>query len=845
MADQRVEIENVGGDGVASEATLQSLLKAFDRLAKNQGADARKAKDLAEKYNTEVRKGIKVVTENRDALENQTDALEDATRATTSFGRGLTGLLVSGISTLAGSAFNLAKEFAFGGTQLSDFSQHIPIIGDLISPFANMLDNSVSSFRDMASVGASFNNSITDMRLAAANAGLRLDEFQQFVGNNSESLRLLGGTVTEGVQRFTSINKAIKASGDLEVLRYMGFTLEEVNEGLASYTRLQSRLGMLEGQSTAQLAAGSANYLKRIDALAKITGQQRDQIAQSMEQNAADASFRAIARSLESQFGPDSQQLQNFEDSMALIESIGGSTAIALKDLADGVPQTEEAIALVNAAGPEIMEAMKAVAAGSDPKVLQDALAAAGKSIEGFAGEGGDAAAFISAIRESNPALAAILDEAYKLREVGSQNYDAALEEQNKRNAITSELVTFEDKVREVRSTLEKAFIESGIFDTVATAFTDIATLFTQEPFKTELKDTITGFADGIKELLTGETTIGEKIGEGFKSLLTSETVLTGAGVAIAALFGASVIKDAITSGFGRMFDSMTGGGGTGGGRSRGRGAGLGSQGRQIGRFVGNLGGGAMAGAAQGLKAFGGPQSPMILAGAATLAGVITAIGAGIAGAAWLTGMAFPTFIDGMKKFETLDSEALSSAASGLSAMSGAMAKFGAGTAVAGAGSVIGAIGGAIAGLFGADSPMEQLIAFGEAGINTQGVERNATAMVNMAEALKGFSGINDLDTSNISSYNDAIQELVETLESLNDVLSETNSRGRGRTALNASDVLSQIGGSTAGSATQLAQLNTTMAQVLTVLQESRDIQSSTNRGTRSLNGNLIQGGIN
>jgi hypothetical protein len=845
LADQRVEIENVGGDGVASEATLQSLLKAFDRLAKNQGADARKAKDLAEKYNTEVRKGIKVVTENRDALENQTDALEDATRATTSFGRGLTGLLVSGISTLAGSAFNLAKEFAFGGTQLSDFSQHIPIIGELISPFANMLDNSVSSFRDMASVGASFNNSITDMRLAAANAELNLDEFQQFVGNNAESLRLLGGTVTDGVQRFTNINKAIKASGDLEVLRNMGFTIEEVNEGLASYTRLQSRLGMLEGQSTSQLAAGSANYLKRIDALAKITGQQRDQIAQTMEQNAADASFRAIAKSLESQFGPESKQLKNFEDSMALVESIGGSTAIALKDLADGVPQTEEAIALVNAAGPEIMEAMKAVAAGSDPKVLQDALANAGKSIDGFAGEGGDAAAFISAIRESNPALAAILDEAYKLREVGSQNYDEALEEQKKRNAITEELVTFEDKVREVRATLAKAFIESGVFDTVATAFTDIATLFTQEPFKTELKDTITGFADGIKELLTGETTIGEKIGEGFKSLLTSETVLTGAGVAIAALFGASAIKNAITGGFGRMFDSMTGGGSSSGGRSRGRGASLGGQGRQIGRFVGNLGGGAMAGAAQGLKAFGGPQSPMILAGAATLAGVITAIGAGIAGAAWLTGLAFPTFIDGMKQFETLDSEALSSAAGGLSAMSGAMAKFGAGTAVAGAGSVIGAIGGAIAGLFGADSPMDQLIAFGEAGINTQGVERNAQAMVNMAEALKGFSGINDLDTSNISSYNDAIEELVETLGELNDVLSETNSRGRGRSALNASDVLSQIGGSTAGSATQLAQLNTTMAQVLTVLQESRDIQSSTNRGTRSLNGNLIQGGIN
>jgi hypothetical protein len=251
-----------------------------------------------------------------------------------------------------------------------------------------------------------------------------------------------------------------------------------------------------------------------------------------------------------------------------------------------------------------------------------------------------------------------------------------------------------------------------------------------------------------------------------------------------------------------------------------------------------------MAGAAKGLQAFGGPQSPMILAGAATLAGVITAIGAGIAGAAWLTGLAFPTFIDGMKQFETLDSEALSSAAGALSAMSGAMAKFGAGTAVAGAGSVIGAIGGAISGLFGSDSPMDQLIAFGEAGINTQGVERNAEAMVNMATALKGFSGINDLDTSNISSYNDAIKELVETLEALNDVLSETNGRGRGRSAMNASDLLERIGGSTAGSSAALSTLNSTMEQVLSVLRESRDFEAQTLTATKSLNGNLIQGGI-
>jgi len=298
LADQTVEIENVGGDGVASEATLLLLVKAMEKLAKGQGTDAKKAKDAVEKYHKEMKSGVKVINDNRKALEENTDAVEEATDATSRLGKGLLGLAVSGISALAGGIVGLGKELAFGGNQLSDFTRHIPVVGNLLGPFAAMLDNSVESFRSLSASGASFNNSITQMRYAAATTELSLDEFQSFVSNNAQSLRLLGGTVTEGVNRFTSINRALKQNTALyDNLLNMGFTVQEINDGLADYTSLQSRLGFLEGQSANQLAAGTANYLKDLDALAKITGRQRDEIAQSMEQNAADASFRAIARS--------------------------------------------------------------------------------------------------------------------------------------------------------------------------------------------------------------------------------------------------------------------------------------------------------------------------------------------------------------------------------------------------------------------------------------------------------------------------------------------------------------------------------------------------------------------
>ena len=98
-----------------------------------------------------------------------------------------------------------------------------------------------------------------------------------------------------------------------------------------------------------------------------------------------------------------------------------------------------------------------------------------------------------------------------------------------------------------------------------------------------------------------------------------------------------------------------------------------GGAGKAIGGFLGGMGEGVMKGAAAGLSAFG-KGSVSILLGATTVAGVITAIGAGIAAAAWLTGKALPSFVSGIKEFESLDGTKLADAASGMLAIRGAMA---------------------------------------------------------------------------------------------------------------------------------------------------------------------------
>jgi hypothetical protein len=70
-----------------------------------------------------------------------------------------------------------------------------------------------------------------------------------------------------------------------------------------------------------------------------------------------------------------------------------------------------------------------------------------------------------------------------------------------------------------------------------------------------------------------------------------------------------------------------------------------------------------MRGAASGLRAF---ANPMVLAGAAGFGVAIAAIGAGIAGAAWLMGKALPTLAEGLMKFTEIDGSKLGAAAFGV-----------------------------------------------------------------------------------------------------------------------------------------------------------------------------------
>ena len=291
--------------------------------------------------------------------------------------------------------------------------------------------------------------------------------------------------------------------------------------------------------------------------------------------------------------------------------------------------------------------------------------------------------------------------------------------------------------------------------------------------------DAVTGFFSGIKDRIisvwdrvTGFfsniwTTVGEKI-QGAWQTVTG--FFTGIGDKIKGLWdtATSFITDGIRSGWekvvgffsgivdtiktffktkvagmfkkGGLKSMAPGGGGEEGGgevspvvgNSVGK---LAKDAGKIGKGLGNLGTGAgkaiagvLQGLAMGLSFF---KNPTVLLGAAGLAGSITLIGAGIAGAAWIMGKALPTLAEGLMAFNKVDGGNLARVGLGIGALGVGMAAMGAGTVIAGIGNLVGSLFGG-----GIEDTIKKVEKFSQANIDEAKVKNNANAVVSYSKAM-------------------------------------------------------------------------------------------------------------
>jgi len=423
-----VEIKNVGGRGVASEATLLQLIDAVKGTTGGSGnSDAQRLRDL---YNRST---------------------AAATKEQSKF--------VKGIKAGTGAVGTFADKLLITGNRLGDFSEMLLGSGK-ITLFVNFVDKTIDQFRELSSVGGSFNNSLSDMVRTSLDAAMNLDEFVGMVRSNSTELAKFGGSVTSGAKLVGEFSRDIRM-GIGQRFFEMGMTMESVNESLIGYMTLETMRGKRNIRSDAESQAGAAEYIMQLDKLAKLTGKQREALMDSQAALQTDGQVRNQIARVEERLG--AAKAEELRAIYTLQDNALPGFHKSLLDLSDGVAQSDLGRALQNAV-PGITQFMQRVGAGSvsqeeyvdfmannvQPHLQQFARQMPDATLQVLRGMGG-----------VQGAMAQMVDDTYQLNNMVNLNSEEAAAEQEKRNRITGTLGKFEQALAAFRSFLFTTFLDS------------------------------------------------------------------------------------------------------------------------------------------------------------------------------------------------------------------------------------------------------------------------------------------------------------------------------------------------------------------------------------------------
>lgn len=201
--------------------------------------------------------------------------------------------------TLANSLGSMTKLVVSGNQSLGAFVgsmktgvKAIDGFTSAAAAFVNYFEEAQGSLRALSKNGASFNNSVLDMKEAAATAQMELKVFQEAIQMNAKGLLGYGQTLTQSAQRASKIVKAAADSGVTLNLMNMGMSAEESRKYVIEFTASLAKSNKVRSTSDTTMAVASLGYYKELDALAKITGKSREQQEEAIKEMTAETLFK-------------------------------------------------------------------------------------------------------------------------------------------------------------------------------------------------------------------------------------------------------------------------------------------------------------------------------------------------------------------------------------------------------------------------------------------------------------------------------------------------------------------------------------------------------------------------
>ena len=321
----RVEISDV-----ATEKTLERLVNLMEKSSTNKDP-SKLAEVKARVANTkELTTGVVKLKGLASAGSDATDALEDAAKSANTFaarGKKMLDAVLGagkGLIQFGGEVAGTGMNMKSLGDAVDKNASHFGALGAVFGAAAGAIvghsANLIDTFDGLSSTGATFTNNLFDLERVAANSYLSLEQMTGMLRQNSESLAVFGGSARLGAKRFTEMNRVVQDTYRTD-FAMMGIKASESAEMLAQFTAMQARNTQFSTLGVQQQAQAGANFIKEVQMMANLTGQDRKQLAQKMAndkrradvelqmsrmQGEAASGARAAFASMGTQFGESS-----------------------------------------------------------------------------------------------------------------------------------------------------------------------------------------------------------------------------------------------------------------------------------------------------------------------------------------------------------------------------------------------------------------------------------------------------------------------------------------------------------------------------------------------------------
>ena len=318
---------NTGGGQLS--AKQRSALEAAEtalKLAKAQNRTDTESLQTKQKALLQARDILKEDKQKLKLIDDEIDSTKKQIKANEVF--------VETIEKIGSSFMGLGKAALRGSGSISDFTDNV--FG--LQTVGRSLDTNIETFRQLSQVGANFGQSIVELRTAAADAQLPLDDFAQLVSQNADTLAALFGSATTGARSIAGLSREARNLG-ISRLAPLGITVDELNETLLLNLEQQRRFGILEGLSSTQQVNSAISFAEQLDRLAKLTGVQRDQLREAIESQKSNTRFQAFLG------GQTDETRQRLEAFTGVIRTRFPQLAEGIEDLVsrNGVAVTEAA----------------------------------------------------------------------------------------------------------------------------------------------------------------------------------------------------------------------------------------------------------------------------------------------------------------------------------------------------------------------------------------------------------------------------------------------------------------------------------------------------------------------